>query len=81
MKMLLAALRLAGSSEIPSSSAQLELLSRARHFIFQPHVVLFAVVALVFTGSLIPHLDHLTHALVYAVTGAKTLSEFWKGNQ
>jgi hypothetical protein len=81
MKKLIAALSFATASQTPNLHTSAHTLSRGRHQIFHSHVVLVAVIALVFTGSLIPHFDHITHLLIFAVTGAKTINDSWTEKQ
>jgi hypothetical protein len=81
MKKLIAALSFATASQTPNPHTSAHTLSRGRHQIIHSHVVLVAVIALVFTGSLIPHFDHITHLLILAVTGAKTFNDVWTENQ
>ena len=81
MKKLIAALPFFTASQTPNPHTSAHTLSRGRHQIFHSHVVLVAVIALVFTGSLIPHFDHITHLLIFAVTGAKAINDTWTEKQ
>ena len=81
MKNLIAALPFATASQTPNPHTSAHALSRGRHQIFHSHVVLVAVIALLFTSSLISHFDYITHLLIFAVTGAKAINDTWTEKQ
>ena len=81
MRKLIAALPFFTASQTTNPDTSAHTLSRGRHQIFHSHVVLVAVIALLFTGSLIPHFDQMTHLLIFAVTGAKAINDTWTEKQ
>jgi hypothetical protein len=68
------------ASDTSSQNAPSRGFSPERRQMIRSHALLFAVTILLLTGSMISHLDHATHVLIWAVTAAKTFNDVWAKN-
>jgi hypothetical protein len=80
MKKLLALMPFATAGRAPKTGESADIMNRGRQQMIHSHIVLIAVTALVLTGSLSSHFDHITHLLIVAVTGAKAVTDAWTGH-